>query len=683
MLRKLSLSTPFLYQFGRFLITFEPRIGSAISAIEYWPQTSRALILTVAAIVLTACATVEPLPSSRIEQAQDKEELKAVFEELQVRAGSGAPEGSQLAKQIETVGSRLANLHASEVRSSLDAARTDQGFVPTSEIDRLLPLPASLSRWSETLAAELQAQINRERSKTADRLKHLTQGLRSMPDDAYAEKIQHLEEVQGLSDNQRYKAQLESLKSRLLEKANTALGEQKTDEAEKILDALETQAPELVGLAELRLQLKRQQIGSRIREDINNDNFERAFTHFKNTSEDVQSPEWVLDLNPSLEKLWNRFQEQLTNATGHRDLAAGYAALERLSLLNKRTNGAFGEIGRGSTDFAEGVYRLSQEARDAGRPSVALGALLVLRQAEPGFPDLQSNIRQTLNLITDEAIPRLSVTKFEGTSQFEQVGGAISAKLSQRLFTQAGDDVRLVERDQLSEVLREQELDMLSRDSEGFSLGAADYLLQGSVLQARVESSKTTGERRERVIVERALEPNPEYNEWQALSSSEKERVPEPPKQIEVPIKEDVTYEVATHRKYGLLNVSYRVIDTLSASFLHTDTTSVEKEIVDQSSQGVKIGEFEVPFSVAQLPSDAQLMTSLVDEVTRKISDQLEKIFDNPKARYIEAAQKHEASGDFEAAAKAAASAYALSEMQGRSDPEVTEALKSYALRSM
>ena len=653
-------------------------------SVEHQRRVPRVLFLSMAIVALVSCATQEPFPDSRIEQAQSREELESVYEELQVRAGSGVSDDSHLSKQIKRVGLRLARMHARDVRSSLEETRSDDGFVPMTEIERHLPAPAKLPRWSENLANKLSAELEQERKKTTSRLKQITQKLQSLPDDAYLERLQRLEAVQELSRNgRRYAAQRQNLTETMLEEAQAALDEGQLDSAEKRLKALDAEAPELDGLAELMRRVQRQRLVNRIRENINEQKFEEAFSRFRDAPEKVRGPEWTQALQPSLETLWNRFQTQLTTATRHRDLATAHAAFKRVNLLDDRTGAAFGPKGPGVTDFAEGVYRHAQEAEDSGRPAVALGALLVLRQARPEFPDLEPSIRRTLSLIAEQAVPRVAVSKFESTAQFDQVGGAVSAKLIQKLFSDARDDVRLVERDQLKEVLREQELNTLSRSSEGFSLGAADYLLQGSVLEARVESSKNTGERTERVVVERRTEPNPEYAKWQELNSEKKKKVTEPPQQIEVPVQEDVTYEVGIHRKYGLLNMSYRVIETSSASFVHTDTVSVEKEVIDQSSQGVSIGDFEVAFSVAELPSDAQLMTNLLDEAASKISDQLEELFDDPKARYLEDARKLAAGGDFRAAADAAAKAYALAEQQAKTEASIAGALKTYALRSL
>jgi hypothetical protein len=263
-----------------------------------------------------------------------------------------------------------------------------------------------------------------------------------------------------------------------------------------------------------------------------------------------------------------------------------------------------------------------------------------------------------------------------------EFGDAVASKVVQHLFEKLPNDIRVIEREQLSDVMREKTIESESGHGRSENLAAADFLVQGTILEAKVDSIDKRGKQTTRVTTQMIDMRNPDYDAWLALSSKERKKVPEPPIQIRAPRYEDVTIEVTVHRKVGLFSASFRLIDAQSAKVIFADSARAKAEHEDTSSEGVELGDFKKEFKLASLPSDTEILTALADDVSAQIGDKLGQALANPELRYSQDAERYVEEANYEAAAQALASAIVLGEEKGRDVTAQLAELRDVSIRS-
>ena len=234
----------------------------------------------------------------------------------------------------------------------------------------------------------------------------------------------------------------------------------------------------------------------------------------------------------------------------------------------------------------------------------------------------------------------------------------------------------MIERDQLEDIMRERTIEG-RRDADGATnLAAADFLVQGTILEAKVDTIDKMGKKTMRVVTEQVESANPAHNSWQNLSSKQRKKTPEPPRTILKPRKEDVTIEVTVHRKVGIFSVSYRVIDAASAKVVYADSVRAKVQHDDTSTEGVELGDFKLEFKLASLPSDIEILAELADQVSSEIGAKLALVLADPEMTYRENAERFAREANFEGAAQQYAYAIVLAQRKDQATDDLESALR-------
>jgi len=333
--------------------------------------------------------------------------------------------------------------------------------------------------------------------------------------------------------------------------------------------------------------------------------------------------------------------------------------------------------------FVALVKREYEKARKDDRMGLAWGYLQVIRELSPESPTLRRQLRETRELVLQRAVKRLSVSPFEMSEDADsEFGDAVASKVVQHLFEQIPNDVRMIEREQLSDIMREKTIGSESGRESEEGLAAADYLVQGTILEAKVDSIEKRGKQTQRVVTETVEQRNPDYDAWLGLSSKERDKTPQPPKTVIAPRREDVTIEVTVHRKVGLFSVSFRLIDAHSAKVIFADSARAKAEHEDTSSEGVELGDFKKEFKLASLPSDTEILTELADTVSEEIGTKLAGVLDNPEDGYRADAERFVEEANYEAAAQQLAYAIVLADEIERDTEPMVAMLREAAIQS-
>ena len=333
----------------------------------------------------------------------------------------------------------------------------------------------------------------------------------------------------------------------------------------------------------------------------------------------------------------------------------------------------------GVDGFLKKVDARAQKAFDVGEYGVAWGLLNVMTELGPTTPQIRQRLRRTREEIARRAVRGVTAYPFEDpATAAAKVGDAVSSKVVQHIFRTIPSDVRIVEREQLERILEECE-----RRNACEELDTVDYFIQGTILDAKVETTSKVGRETRRVVTGQETVTNPEYTRWTELRERERKKTPEPERTIRRDVTEDVTIEVNNVRKVGIISVSYRVVEASSGRVLSTESVQTRQEFEDEGRQGVQLGDFTQETDFVELPPDIEILSGqdgLAEKISEEISGKLVDFLKDPEEQYKTEAQRFVTEGDYIGAARKTAYAIVLSELKEKAFGALASDLKDYAM---
>jgi curli biogenesis system outer membrane secretion channel CsgG len=326
----------------------------------------------------------------------------------------------------------------------------------------------------------------------------------------------------------------------------------------------------------------------------------------------------------------------------------------------------------------DGAY---EKAFAAGEYGVALGLLDVRTELGTTTPQMRQQARMTRDEINRRAVRGLTAYPFEDPKHAAaKVGDAVASKVVQHIFSTIPSDVRIVEREQLERIL-----DECKRNGNCNALTSADFIVQGTINDAKVETTEKTGRETRRVVTGKQSIPNPAHAAWLALKERDRKKQPEPAATILQDITEDVEFDVTSVRKVGIISVSYRVVEASSGRVVFTDSMQDRQEFQDEGRQGVQLGDFKQETDFVELPPDIEILSGdkgLADKISDGIGQKLVEFLQNPEDQYEQEASRAVEEGDFAGAARKIAYAISLREAKSKDVGRLKELLRSYAMQS-
>ena len=331
-------------------------------------------------------------------------------------------------------------------------------------------------------------------------------------------------------------------------------------------------------------------------------------------------------------------------------------------------------------DFISQMFVLADEARSSDRLGLAMAYLKVIEEFNTSFPEAAQMLNNIRDVLYNTSITKVATFPFAGTPNAPGLGALISATLVQHFIDAQYKDIRILERQSLQDVVQEQQIRSMIDDGD-LHLAASDYLIQGTVVEANVETTVQESRITKRVLVEVKRVSNPAYGEWQNLSPQKRKKRRAPPAFLPEEVKEDVTTTETLYSKLGSVTVNYRVIDSSNGELVHASTLNLEEAFEDQSVEGVEIGRFVQRAKHASLPADMKILRVLAMSLAEQIAVDVVRHLENPERRYIAAATQLEANGQSELAVGELAKAIVMLEAKDQGLVEELEELKSLALR--
>jgi len=345
--------------------------------------------------------------------------------------------------------------------------------------------------------------------------------------------------------------------------------------------------------------------------------------------------------------------------------------------------------------FYDTLYLKAKKAEDSDNLGVAYQYYKLIALLAPSYPDIKENIRKAEEKVANRALKSMAVIPFKSPKSAPESGNMFTSAIMLTLYNELRQDMKIIERESMDVLLREYELTMAGKaadkpkETASFQISSADYLLLGDVLDYRVDSSVQEGSKVVRVKTRVEFIPNPEYEEWaknaKKLQESGQYVPPSPPKLIEKPYYEDIKYKVTFYKKVGIISISYRIVDSARGKIVHTGIADIKKDANDESSEGVEIGDFKIPFKMAQLPTDTELIKKAQEEAVTKIAEDVKKLFKDPEDKYLKQAEQLEKDGNIKEAIERYTDAMILMKKKNKDVKAIEQKISKYidALSSM
>lgn len=634
------------------------------------------------ALSLAGCASgPKPLTQQELQTARQTGNLETVYDQYAARlAGQKltSEDGQKALAQLNQIGDTLAKKLEQDIRSEINQQSTASGLVPLPVVDAQIARLPRMEKWSPQRHSKLAAELNELKGRTQARITSQQNQLARLTENEMGQRVSVLDDLAKLTGDDRYSRERSAVLDTLRKRAEDALKNEQYGEAKQALTALQQATPEdttlgsKITLADARLFEKK------FWDSLADGKLDDAYTQFMSLSQTKEFPEILKRLSKSSDDMVAYFVAQAGTALSENRLADAYKLLNQAHDLRAKTKPDDSSRSPQEDAFLKAMYEGYQTAFKAGQVGLALGRLRVIEHFNPDYPNLRANLRATQDAALAKATKKVSTAAFTDSSGNAEFGGAVAAKVTEFLFEKIPNDIKIIERDQFQAILREKEIGAAGDTA----LASADYLIQGKILESRVDTTENRSKKTMRVVTDTSTIANPAYEQWLALPDSQRGKLPEPAHTITQEKKEDVTINLQIMRKVGIISASYRLVEARTGRVLATGSETAKEEFTDEGNEGIELGQFRMPFKLASLPADTEILQKLTDKISGVIGEKLVQELKDPELRYAATAKRFDDEGDAASAAENEAYALALASLKGQDTAGQRRDLELYAVKA-
>jgi hypothetical protein len=621
-------------------------------------------------------------------KAASQTTLESVFtqitgQEATVKPGSGRAE--ELAGQHKLIGGELAERAAAAVRTRIaDIPRVD-GKLPLGPLQKELEAAKAIARYDAAVHDALARELEPELEGTRRELTRRERELGELGDDALLERLKLLSGLaslagKGSSESDAFTAQREELLGNVSKEAEKAIRDEDYEKAQGLLGIVQEVDPSDEAARKKKCEVDGKVLLKQFSQALETGSATRSMSMLADFSEKDCFAEIKSALQDSAAPMAEAFAALGAEATAAQNLGLAYHRYRDAQTISQLLLGRSATL-PGVESFLGQLDGAYEKAFAAGEYGVALGLLDVRTELGTTTPQMRQQARMTRDEINRRAVRGLTAYPFEDPKHAAaKVGDAVASKVVQHIFSTIPSDVRIVEREQLERIL-----DECKRNGNCNALTSADFIVQGTINDAKVETTEKTGRETRRVVTGKQSIPNPAHAAWLALKERDRKKQPEPAATILQDITEDVEFDVTSVRKVGIISVSYRVVEASSGRVVFTDSMQDRQEFQDEGRQGVQLGDFKQETDFVELPPDIEILSGdkgLADKISDGIGQKLVEFLQNPEDKYEQEASRAVEEGDFAGAARKIAYAISLREAKSKDVGRLKELLRSYAMQS-
>jgi tetratricopeptide (TPR) repeat protein len=628
-----------------------------------------------------------------ITRAQSHEQKVALYDAVSAElARKSRGSRARKNKEIQTqLGKTLATEESQRIRNELSGSKLDSGLVPMNVLVKAFDDALPIRTWNPSAYSQLIEEMAEQRRATEEAIANNKAMQSEVGTTDWVKRVDVFREQRDLFGDDEvaesaYQNTYKDAQFQLKKAGDAALRAGDFGAAMSSFESLKQLNPDFEGIEDLIASAGVTAQARGFQDLLLEGDIAGAYRLFEKFSTVPMTSAQKREFMTPASLLADYFSDLAGSAVASGHYEQAYSSMTRESQIRNWLDMS-SQISTSTTfSFTESMFELSVASSARDNIGLEYGYLLLAEEFDAGYPSLASLKRDTTQTLYENAIRRVgSVSLVSADSATQQVASKIAAGVRQYMMANVPDDVKIVERERLDAVKRERGMSLATDnvEQEMTQLESADFLIQGELLSAEVESVIKQTRNTERVVTGQEPVPNPDYEAWIKEKGRRKADHPDaPPKTAMRPIQEDITLTIEEHQKDGVVGVTYRIIDTENAEHIHSQSISKSMRVSDMASEGIRLGDYVKEARMAELPSDREIYNQLADQVIEDMAKDLVGFLANPDGDYFQNCKSLAAEGSYVEAADHCAKAAVLREYRLQDNSEIITELKRVTLNS-
>lgn len=633
------------------------------------------LSVAIASSLLIACSS-EPMITDRdVLVAENHGELMTMYQQMQAKLTQTKPDSEHaenLKGYIAKVGEKIAK---DKERIILNDLQRDMEMHDIATLEAALQRAEEIKTYDQQvyqgLRQELETAISKKKAIIANKEAEFNQVTdRKAP--YKANLLEEIATIYGGTKAEEVRMQRTAYIDGLYQQALAALESKRHEDVDMLLNNLAEINPDYPGLQETRNKLVAAQYEQKFWDALGEGDTAKAYELFAKLT---QIPNYLQDnpdVMPIAEDIAQYFIAEGNKQMGTYSISSAYRAYSRARYV-RNVMGKGDVYTDGEQKFIAFIDKRLQKYADKNDIVPAYGYLSILEELQPENPSVLKYGQTINNAMLADATIKIIPSAFTEAQSKRSLGRGLVSKINQLVMETLPTRIQIIEAAALSEFSPSKVAEKINPTSF--------YFLSGEILEANVEQIEKPASVTKRVLTSYKRVENPEYLAWTKLSKREKKETPEPASTIEVPVEEDVTIKKTIIEKQGTFSITYRLAESLNASVAFSDAMTKKDAYSGESVEGIELGLFVQESKIADLPSDADILQKLSEEVAAeaatKITEQIESLEDN----YLKKAEQAVIAENFNAATANYGYRYVLLQAQGKQNDDILQKLRQYAIR--
>ena len=276
-------------------------------------------------------------------------------------------------------------------------------------------------------------------------------------------------------------------------------------------------------------------------------------------------------------------------------------------------------------------------------------SLVWLQKAEAlnrNYPGLFQKILEVKDQINKRIKKSIAVFDFSSPSNDRDAGKIAANKLIAFLHRNASGDLRIIERENLQSILREMQLGQTGlvdiKAVQTAKMRGIDTFIMGDVLHFAATKTDMPSMSQVKALVDETDEPNPQFQMWIMMNQkpTPEQLKSAPPPTIKKKIYQFITYRQGTTKISAIIEVSYKLVDTLTGENIFTNTIAGKMSKEDKYQDAVPAA--GIPYDPLELPTEIEVMDELTNEKVSMMGQTILKNFQSLEVEYFNQGQQYQ-----------------------------------------
>lgn len=589
--------------------------------INILPLILLSSLLLAPAALLTSCSSAPPpITPADMSMAAKNGTLAALYNQVKASLAGKSPANKKDAirfAQLDNIGRNLARPLDATLRKRMEDARMNNKIVPRDVLTGVQTEGDQMRTWEPSRHEAFVKDIGRELAVTEKAIRDVEIYLQQQPENAWRKRMGALQQMALLTGDTRHSDAREAMLRSVRDNFAKA---RSTDDFETALTLLEELPPDET-TAPTRIELQTRLFERRFNESLADGSPDDAYKLFQSLAESPYFADVKSRIDQTATDLANYFVALGANAAGTGNITDAYRWFSQARDIHIKLNGK-SSMQPEEKPFVARIGKGHDAAAAEKLWGLALGYLHIVQEFDPYNATLARNLRTAEEEAVKLAIRSATIAPFANAAGNADYSSAIGARITENLYQSVANDVRFV-----------------AHNNTGGN--TIDYVISGSVNEARVEVTENKNRKTIRAVTERdVMTRNPEYDAWLKLTDRVRKKTPQPIAQITSDRQEDITYNEIQLRKTGYFTVAFHILEASSGTVIYSDSLTLKRELAGDGNEGVELGQFILPAKVPALPTDVEILNQLSKEAAQEVSKRLTARLGDLEKRYAEAGKQ-------------------------------------------